>query len=288
MLPGIKVFDDFGQRTFEPAILKIANLQWPLLGSNPPMGQVCNHAKTHPLCPLHSLRRCPISRYPDIQSLTLAIAYLNNEYHATGIFIYYSLLGCLLFGLSWIVFHYRYSNSKELKDSKDSEGSKGGTSTGSSQPGCGHYFLQLLKEYCKHKLLTIVALCFIISLTLIFFVILTCFFVMIPINKSISEFPNRIVGIYMSGGFVISTLYLCRKSRKHQSSNKPEEKSDSLTVVRENIKKLQKLWRDRTESERKCEDFIALKRIEEKIQKLVTSIQSTGAQDKSTTKSDET
>ena len=33
----------------------------------------------------------------------IAIAYLNNEHHATGIFIFYSLLGCLLFGLSWII-----------------------------------------------------------------------------------------------------------------------------------------------------------------------------------------
>ena len=30
---------DFGQRTFEPATLKIADLRWPSLGSTPPMGQ---------------------------------------------------------------------------------------------------------------------------------------------------------------------------------------------------------------------------------------------------------
>ena len=211
----------------------------------------------------------------------IAIAYLNNEYHATGIFIYYSLLGCLLFGLSWIIFHYYYSKPKDSnKESKEV------TETESTKLNCGQLFLKSLKEYCKHKFLIIVALFFIISLTFTFFAILTCFFLMIPINKSISEFPNRISGIYMSGGFIISTfllyklfVYLCRKSKQHQRDDTSNKESDGLAVVRANTTKLKELWRDRTDSERKCEEYIALKRIEEKLQNLATSTPSTGIQD---------
>lgn len=203
----------------------------------------------------------------------IAIGYLNNEHHATGMFIYYSLLGCLLFGLSWTIFHYYY-NSK-------SEKAKNCTC-------CSHYFSRNSTVH-KHKFLMIVALSFIICLTLAFFIILTCFFLIIPINKSIGEFPNRIVGIYMSGGFVISTfflyklcVYLCRKAKKLQSD---KEESDGQTVGRQNTTKLEEIWRDRTESERKCAEYIALKRIEEKVQNLATSTQNTEAQDSPTTSS---
>ena len=194
----------------------------------------------------------------------IAIAYLNNEHHATGIFIYYSLLGCLLFGLSWIIFQYYYRyNSKTLTKST---------------------------QIYKHKLSMIVALSFIICLILIFFIILTCFFLMIPINKSISEFPNRIVGIYMSGGFVISTfflykllVYLCRKTKHHQSDSTPRDESDGRTIGREKTTKLEDMWRDRTKSERECAEYIALKRIEEKVQNIATSTQSNEAQNSPTT-----
>ena len=204
----------------------------------------------------------------------IAIAYLNNENHATGIFIYYSLLGCLLFGLSWIVFHYYYSSSQ-------SEGEMNNT----KKNGCGHNFLQSLNKYCKrmHKLLIIVALVFIICMTLVFFVVFTCFFIMIPINKSISEFPNRVVGIYMSGGFIISTfllyklfVYLCHKNKQHRSNTtSSQQESDGPTLGRVSTKKLEDLWRDRTDSERKCEEYIVLKRIEEN---LATNMQSTDSE----------
>ena len=35
----ILIIDDFGQHTFEPAVQKIADHRWPLLGSSPPMAQ---------------------------------------------------------------------------------------------------------------------------------------------------------------------------------------------------------------------------------------------------------
>ena len=184
----------------------------------------------------------------------IAIAYLNNEYHATGIFIYYSLLGCLLFGLSWIAFHYYYSISPSEGEMKD--GNSGSL----------------------HKFWIIVALFFIIFITLIFVVILTCFFIMIPINKSISEFPNRITGIYMSGGFIISTffvyklvVYLCRKNR-HRSTNPSTDREQKDEKKRKSTKKLEKIWRDRSDSEKKCIEYIALERIKDEIQKLSASL----------------
>jgi hypothetical protein len=217
----------------------------------------------------------------------IAIGYLNNEYHATGIFIYYSLLGCLLFGLSWIVFQYYYNRKSGKEEIK--------FSIKCPKSCCRHDFLQTLSiptRVYMHKLSMIVTLSFIICLILMFFIILTCFFVMIPINKSISEFPNRIVGIYMSGGFVISAfflykllVYLCRKTKQHKkhSDNALKDESDGPTVVRENTTKLEVMWRDRTESERKCAEYITLKRIEEKVQNLPTSTQSTEAQDSANT-----
>ena len=179
----------------------------------------------------------------------IAIAYLNNEHHATGIFIYYSLLGCLLFGLSWIIFHYYYQyNSKSDKKDK-------------------HTCCRPPTQVYQHKLSMIVALSFIICLTLIFFIILTCFFLLIPINKSISEFPNRIVGIYMSGGFVISAfflykllVYLCRKTKHHQSDSTPTDEFEDML-------------RERSESDWKCAEHNTLKRIEEKVQNIGTSMQ---------------
>ena len=89
----------------------------------------------------------------------------------------------------------------------------------------------------------------------------------------------------MSGGFVISTfflykllVYLCHKTKHHQSDSTPRDESNSRTVGRENTTKLEVSWRDRTESERKCAEYIALKRIEEKVQNIATSIQSNEAQ----------
>ena len=93
----------------------------------------------------------------------IAIAYLNNEHHATGIFIFYSLLGCLLFGLSWIIFQYYYNSKSDKQE------------TEFKCTCCHHTFSQTLTIPTKHKLLMIVALSFIICLILSFFVILICF-----------------------------------------------------------------------------------------------------------------
>ena len=37
-------------------------------------------------------------------------------------------------------------------------------------------------------------------------VTITCYFVFIPINKSISDAPNRVVSIYQSGGFIVGSI----------------------------------------------------------------------------------
>ena len=47
------------------------------------------------------------------------------------------------------------------------------------------------------------------------------------------------------------------------------------------------MWRDRTKSEIECAEYIALKRIEEKIQNIATSTQSNEAQNSPTTNSGE-
>ena len=180
----------------------------------------------------------------------IAIAFLNNEYFATGVFIYYTLLSCLLFGLSWIAFHYYYSIPQSKVEMNDSDNGS-----------CFSNFLQSSIKFCKHKFLIIVALFFIIFLTHIFIVILNGFFLVIPISNSISEFPNRIAGIYMSGGFIISTffvyklvVYLCRKNKHNR--------------VNTNDFKLEETHRNRSKSERMVEEYIILEKIKDGIQNL--------------------
>ena len=41
----------------------------------------------------------------------------------------------------------------------------------------------------------------------------TCYFVLIPINKAISDAPNRIVSIYQSGGFLIGSFIVYKVLR---------------------------------------------------------------------------
>ena len=117
----------------------------------------------------------------------IAIAYLDDGYHASSMFIYYSILGYAIFGLLWLFFHrcehFESDNIIQLLTDRDP------------------------KVKCNITVTcTLVSLCFVIIIFLGFVATITCYFVLIPINKSISNAPNRVVSIYQSGGFVVGSV----------------------------------------------------------------------------------
>ena len=59
--------------------------------------------------------------------------------------------------------------------------------------GCG-----AKKNSCLWSLITFGIVALVVFFTLGVVIILTCYFVIIPINRSISDAPNRLVGIYES------------------------------------------------------------------------------------------
>ena len=109
----------------------------------------------------------------------IAIAYLNDGYHAGSIFIYYTVVLCSGFTICWIGYHSLKVQGKSPKLS------------------------------CEDKRCTICSI--ILGMTGAFaflglVVVVTVYFVIIPINKSISDAPNRLVEIYQSGGFLIASF----------------------------------------------------------------------------------
>ena len=110
----------------------------------------------------------------------IAIAYLNDGYHAGSIFIYYTLVLCIGYSICWMSYH-----SLQLAKFKSPK---------LSFTKCTNY-----------------AICSGIFGSLAFLslvVVITVYFVIIPINKSISDAPNRLVGIYQSGGFLIASFVI--------------------------------------------------------------------------------
>ena len=113
----------------------------------------------------------------------IAIAYLDDGSHASSMFIYYSILSYALFGLLWLFFHWcdNFEDDKQLSNCLP----------------------KVIKYY--HT----ITLIFLVLTTFMFLglvVTITCYFVFIPINKSISDAPNRVVSIYQSGGFIIGSV----------------------------------------------------------------------------------
>ena len=131
-------------------------------------------------CPIF----CIIAHSPYI-----AIAYLDDGSHASSIFIYYSILAYVMFGLLWLFFHW----CEKFED-----------------------------EIFKLRTITLVILICVIILFLGLVVTITCYFVLIPINKSISDAPSRVVSIYQSGGFVIGS-FLVYKIIKYFYRKKKDE-----------------------------------------------------------------
>ena len=110
----------------------------------------------------------------------IAIAYLNDGYHAGSIFIYYTLVLCIGYSICWMSYHslqLAKFKSPKLSFTKCTNYAIGSGIVGSLA------FLSLV-------------------------VVITVYFVIIPINKSISDAPNRLVGIYQSGGFLIASFVI--------------------------------------------------------------------------------
>ena len=58
-------------------------------------------------------------------------------------------------------------------------------------------------------------------------VTIACYLVLIPINKAISDAPNRILSIYQSGGFLIGS-FIMYKVIKYFYNKKNEEKEKNI------------------------------------------------------------
>ena len=132
------------------------------------------------LCPIF----CVIAHSPFI-----AIAYLDDGSHASSMFIYYSILGYTLFGLLWLFVHWCENFENDISNVRL------------------HCFNCDIKvKYLYFITLIYIVLFFVIFIFLGLVVTIICYFVLIPINKSISDVPNRIVSIYQSGGFIIGSV----------------------------------------------------------------------------------
>ena len=136
------------------------------------------------LCPIF----CIIAHSPYI-----AIAYLDDGSHASSIFIYYSILGYVTFGLLWLFFHWCENFEKRLAN---------------------------ILEVSDLRIFTLVGLVSVIVIFLGLVVTITCYFVLIPINKSISDAPNRVISIYQSGGFVIGSFIVYKIVKYFYKKNK--------------------------------------------------------------------
>ena len=144
---------------------------------------------------------CVIAHSPYI-----AIAYLNDGSHASSIFIYYAINCYALYGLSYLLFHW-IENIDYEKESK--------------------------KLYITISLLVVVIVAYLGLVAVI-----SCYFVFIPINHSISDAPSRILSIYQSGGFVIGSIFVYKLlSHFHKNS----EKDDDLEKIKKNVKKISDL-----------------------------------------------
>ena len=134
------------------------------------------------LCPTF----CIIAHSPYI-----AIAYLNDGDHASSIFIYYTILIYVVFGLLWLFFHWCQHKPQDNKQPEDRGGGRYRHDVGLAMK------LALItsfpcEEICNVCKKTIVIFCAFLS---VFFllglvVVIACYLVFIPIHKSISDAPN--------------------------------------------------------------------------------------------------
>lgn len=152
----------------------------------------------------------------------IAIAYLNDGYHAGSIFIYYTVVLFMAYSICWI----SYKSFDQLK---------------SSNKDC--------LAWCVLSLLTIL-----IVLFLFFVILISAYFVIIPINKSISDAPNRLVGLYQSGGFLIGSFIVYKLINFFYKSDVLKE---ALIAQKHALPNAQENWNNLT-SEEKVQKFYEL------------------------------
>ena len=155
------------------------------------------------LCPLF----CIIAHSPYI-----AVAYLNDGSHASSIFIYYSILIYVFFGVTWLFVHWCDNITKETKTSDNATNS-------SATDQCCECTVKTKKG------LTCVLLFVSIIILLGLVALIACYLVLIPINKAISDAPNRLLSIYQSGGFAIGSFIVFKVIAYFYNKNK-EDKGD--------------------------------------------------------------
>ena len=170
----------------------------------------------------------------------IAIAYLNDGYHAGSIFIYYIIVICLGLNICWMSFYSLRVKVNSLELSCDDE------------------------RYTISSIVLGMVSAF-IFLGLV--VVVTVYFVIIPINKSISDAPNRLVGIYQSGGFLIASFV----TYKLIASNKGSSIDNAIAKRKKPLKQGedQATW-DNKSSEDKIDDFyeVVVQIISTKAQKI--------------------
>ena len=108
------------------------------------------------ICPMLSI----IAHSPYI-----AIAYLNDGDHASSIFIYYAFIAYIILGVSWLLLHW-----------------------------CKHS--EIDKKESKATVITLASLVFILFLFLGLVIVISCYFVLIPIKKAISDAPTHILSSF--------------------------------------------------------------------------------------------
>ena len=161
----------------------------------------CNHCQNCTTCSvkmisptviLSSTVICPMLSII-AHSPYIAIAYLNDGDHASSIFIYYTVIAYIILGVSWLFFHW-YKHS------------------------------EIDKKESKATVITLASLVFILFLFLGLVVVISCYFVLIPINKAVSDAPTRILSIFKSAGFLVASFivykvltYFYTKDKKHKN-----------------------------------------------------------------------
>ena len=65
-----------------------------------------------------------------------------------------------------------------------------------------------------------------------------CYFVLIPINRAVTDTPSRMLSIYQSGGFLIGSFIVYKVIRYFYSKKHEEEEEVTLKNIKETMKDL--------------------------------------------------
>ena len=171
----------------------------------------CNHCQSCTVCSVKLISPIVILSFTIVcpilciiaHSPYIAIAYLNDGDHASSIFIYYTVIAYIIFGVSWVFFHW-----------------------------CKHFEID---EKRSKTTITLVSLVFILFLFLGLVVVISCYFVLIPINKAISDAPNRILSIFKSGGFLVGSFIVYKVLKYFHTKDKKRKKEDNTGTLVHNF-----------------------------------------------------